>query len=59
VDVVEYLGSELLVYVTMASRTMTARLDPCSSAHVGGKITLHVNSDHIHLFDTETGEAIF
>jgi multiple sugar transport system ATP-binding protein len=59
VDVVEYLGSELLVYLTIAGKTMTARLDPRSSAHVGGSLTLRVNSAHLHLFDTETGVAIF
>ena len=59
VDVVEYLGSELLVYLTIAGKTMIVRLDPRSSAHVGGKLTLRVNTAHIHLFDTETGEAIF
>jgi multiple sugar transport system ATP-binding protein len=59
VDVVEHLGSELLVYLTIAGKTMIARLDPRSGAHVGGKLTLQVNAAHIHLFDTKTGEAIF
>jgi multiple sugar transport system ATP-binding protein len=59
VDVVEYLGSELLVYLAVAGKTIIVRLDPSSNAHVGGKITLRVNTAHIHLFDTETGEAIF
>ena len=59
VEVVEYLGSELLVYLTIGGKAMIARVDPRSDAHAGGKLTLHVNTDHIHLFDTETGEAIF
>ena len=59
VDVVEYLGSELLVYLTIAGKQMNARLDPRSGAHIGDKLTLHVNTANIHLFDTETGEAIF
>jgi multiple sugar transport system ATP-binding protein len=59
VDVVEYLGNELLVYLTIAGKTMIARVDPRSSAHAGGKLTLHVNNTHVHLFDTETGKAIF
>jgi multiple sugar transport system ATP-binding protein len=59
VDVVEYLGSELLVYLTLAGKTLTARLDPRSDAHVGSKLTLQVNTAHIHLFDTATGKAIF
>ena len=59
VDVVENLGSELLVYVTSAGKTVLARLDPRSQAHVGGKISLHVDNTHAHLFDTDTTEAYF
>ena len=59
VDVVEHLGNELLVYMTVAGKTIVARLDPRSSAHTGGEVTLHVDTDHIHLFDTDTGAAIF
>jgi multiple sugar transport system ATP-binding protein len=59
VDVVEHLGSELQVYVNTADKTTIARLDPRSLAHVGGSIPLHVDTDHIHLFDTDTGESIF
>ena len=59
VEVVEHLGNELLVYMTVAGRNVVARLDPRSSAHTGGQVTLHVDTDHIHLFDTDTGAAIF
>jgi multiple sugar transport system ATP-binding protein len=59
VDVVENLGSELLVYMTAGGKSMTARLDPRSQAHVGDQVTLHVDIDHLHLFDAETGAAIF
>jgi len=59
VDVVENLGSELLVYLTSAGKTVLARLDPRSQAHVGGKIMLHIDNTHIHLFDTDTTEAYF
>src|SRR5947209_4440864 len=59
VEVVENLGSELLVYLTTAGKTILARLDPRSQAHVGGKIRLHADNTHIHLFDTDTGEAYF
>jgi multiple sugar transport system ATP-binding protein len=57
--VVEHLGNELLVYMTVAGRNVVARLDPRSSAHAGGQVTLHVDTEHIHLFDTDTGAAIF
>jgi len=59
VDVVEHLGSELLVYMTVDGKSMTARLDPRSDAHTGGQVKLHVDTDHLHLFDSETGAAIF
>jgi len=59
VDVVEHLGNELLVYMTAGGKNIVARLDPRSSAHAGGNVTLHVDTDHIHLFDTDTGAAIF
>jgi multiple sugar transport system ATP-binding protein len=59
VEVVEHLGSELQVYVNSGGKSTIARLDPRSQAHVGGNLTLHVDPEQIHLFDTDTGEAIF
>ncbi len=59
VDVVEHLGSELLAYMSTAGKSMVARLDPRSDAHAGGTVTLHADNSHIHLFNTDTGEAIF
>ncbi len=59
VDVVENLGSELLVYLTSGGKTILARLDPRSTAHVGGHVRLHVDNAHIHLFDSDTGVAYF
>jgi multiple sugar transport system ATP-binding protein len=59
VDVVEHLGSELLVYARAGGKSLTARVDPRSDVHTGGNVRLHVDSAHIHLFDTDTGESIF
>ena len=59
VDVVENLGSELLVYLTTGGKTVLARLNPRSDAHVGGNLKLNVDNEHIHLFDSDTGEAYF
>jgi len=59
VDVVENLGSELLVYLTTGGKTILARLNPRSNAHVGGNLKLHVDNEHLHLFDTDTGLAYF
>ena len=59
VEVVEHLGSELQVYVNTGGKPTIARLDPRSRAYVGGNIPLYVNTDQIHLFDADTGLAIF
>lgn len=59
VEVVENLGSELLVYMTAGGKQIIARLNPRSGAHAGGNVQLYVDTDHIHLFDTDTGKAYF
>jgi multiple sugar transport system ATP-binding protein len=59
VDVVEHLGSELLVYMNAAGKNIVARFDPRSRTQAGSTARMHVETDAIHLFDTETGEAIF
>lgn len=59
VDVVEHLGSELLVYMTAQGKPVVARVDPRSNAHTGTDIKLHIDADNIHLFDAESGLAIF
>src|SRR5437588_3959511 len=59
VDVVENLGSELLVDLTSGGKTILARLNPRSEASVGSKMKLHVENEHIHLFDSDSGEAYF
>lgn len=59
VDVVEYLGDELLVYLTVAGRSAVAKLDPSSQVKVGAQVRLHVDNEFMHLFDTTSGEAIF
>ena len=59
VDVVENLGNELQVYLTAAGRSVTATLSPRSNVTPGKRVRLFVDSDHIHLFDTDSGEAIF
>lgn len=59
VDVVENLGNELQVYLTAGSRNLIATMDTRSHVTSGNKIRLFVDSDQIHLFDSDTGEAIF
>ncbi len=59
VDVVENLGDELLVYLTVAGRSAVAKLDPRSQVKAGAQVRLHVDNEYMHLFDTATEEAIF
>ncbi|MBE3559582.1 MAG: sn-glycerol-3-phosphate ABC transporter ATP-binding protein UgpC [Ktedonobacteraceae bacterium] len=59
VDVVENLGNELQVYFTTGDKTGVATLDTRSRVSVGNKVKLYVESDQIHLFDTDSGVAIF
>jgi multiple sugar transport system ATP-binding protein len=72
VDVVENLGNELLVYLTSensggrvvssengAGKALQARLNPRSRVNTGGTVSLQVDTEHIHLFDADTEQAIF
>lgn len=59
VDVVENLGNELQVYLTTGDRNIIATLNPRSAVVPGSKVRLYVDSDQIHLFDTDTTAAIF
>ena len=62
VDVVENLGNELLVYLTSGNKTdkaLQARLNPRSQVNVGQEVNLLVDTEHIHLFDADTKQAIF
>jgi multiple sugar transport system ATP-binding protein len=61
VDVVENLGNEFLVYLTAGegNKTLQARLNPRSQVSIGKSVSLKVDTDHIHLFDADTEQAIF
>ncbi len=59
VDVVENLGNELQVYFNTGGHNAVATLNPRSQVAAGDKVRLYVDSDQIHLFDSDTGESIF
>ena len=59
IEVVEHLGSELLVYMTVQGKQMVARIDPRSKASIGQTINLHIDTDKIHLFDADSGLTLF
>ena len=59
VDVVEYLGDQLQVYLTAGGTRMIAMLNPRSRVSVGGPVRLPIENEQMHLFDTDTGKTIF
>ena len=59
VNVVEYLGDQLQVYLTAGGTRMIAILNPRAHVNVGGPVRLHIEHEQMHLFDTDTGKALF
>src|SRR6202789_617808 len=58
VEVVERLGSEILLDVAAGSTSMVASVDPTVTAKVHEKLRLAINPDRVHFFDHETEAAI-
>jgi multiple sugar transport system ATP-binding protein len=59
VDIVEPLGSEQILYLTAGGAQLTARAPAHATFASGDAITLGINPDRMHLFDTATGAAYF
>ena len=66
VDVVEHLGNEQLVHLTVPgamapegaeSRAITSRLEPSLAVRIGDTLPLTVNLAKIHVFDPQTTRA--
>jgi multiple sugar transport system ATP-binding protein len=58
VEVVEQLGSEILLDVRVGDDTMVAAVDPTVRARVSDQLRLAVNPERLHFFDAETEAAI-
>jgi multiple sugar transport system ATP-binding protein len=58
VEVVEPLGSEILLDVKVGNASMVARVDPTVRAKVHETIRLNVEPDRLHFFDAKTEVAI-
>jgi multiple sugar transport system ATP-binding protein len=58
VDVVEPVGSEVILIVTAGSHQLTAKVDPHTEASVHQPIRLSVDMNQIRLFDKKTEEVI-
>jgi multiple sugar transport system ATP-binding protein len=58
VEVVERLGSEILLDVAVGPTTMVASVEPTSAARVHEQLRLAINPERLHFFDHETEAAI-
>ncbi len=58
VELVERLGSELIVYLDAAGTPLTARLPADAPVARGDSLTLAVARDRLHLFDPQTERAL-
>ena len=58
VDVTELMGAEIYLYVNIADQSITARVEPTSTAKVGDNIKICFSLDKIHIFDKDTEQII-
>jgi multiple sugar transport system ATP-binding protein len=58
VKVVEYLGSEALLYFDLGGQTYTARVDPHTAAHPGEPLDLQFGFRRAAFFDQETQQRL-
>jgi len=58
VELVEPLGSEILLYLKAGENSITASVEPGLKVRAGDKITLALNTEKLHLFDAETEIAV-
>jgi multiple sugar transport system ATP-binding protein len=58
VEVVEQLGSEILLDVRVGEETMVAAVDPTIRAKVAETLQLAVNPERLHFFDAKTEAAV-
>jgi multiple sugar transport system ATP-binding protein len=58
IEVIERLGSEILLDVAAGSTTMVASVDPTVTAKVHESLRLAINPERMHFFDNQTEAAI-
>ena len=59
IEVVEPMGSEVLLYLSTGKNTLIARAEPQSDAKVNQEMQLVFNMEKVHLFDKEASPAWF
>jgi multiple sugar transport system ATP-binding protein len=58
VDVVEPLGSEILLDVKSGTTTLVARVEPTVRAKIHEHVRLAMNPERLHFFDSKTEQAL-
>ena len=58
VDVVEPMGSEIVIYTTVGAHRLVARLEPQALPTPESRIELVLDAARLHLFDGRTGESL-
>jgi len=58
VEITEMMGAETYLYLNCEGISITARVQPSSTAHPGDKIKVGLDPNRIHLFDKETERTI-
>jgi multiple sugar transport system ATP-binding protein len=58
VEVVERLGSEILLDIAVGGATMVASVEPTAKAKVHERLRLALNPDRLHFFDNQTERAL-
>ena len=57
-DVVEYLGNEELLHVSVGEREIVAIVDSSHGVRPGDVVNLKLPTEKLHLFHAETGAAV-
>jgi len=57
-DVVEYLGNEELIHLTVGGHDIVALIGSEHRIKPGDDLTLHISLDKVHLFDPESTDAL-
>ena len=58
VEVVEPLGSEVILYLTVGDRTLVGKVDSTINPEPGTDLPIGFNMSRCHFFDTKSGQAI-
>ena len=58
IEVVEQLGSEILLDMKVGESIMVASVEPTARVRVGDKLRVAMRPSRLHVFDVQTGAAI-